>query len=96
MDVERVVMMSGCPGGPGDANANWVTTAWPPEASRFLSSQWDQVVILYGLIDVTPNEHRMDRAWSYRTLGRGDALSWWKQFRETTARRVWRRALNRA
>ena len=24
MEVERVVMMSGCPGGPGDANANWV------------------------------------------------------------------------
>src|ERR1051326_7112012 len=34
--VPRVVMMSGCPGGPGDANANWVTTAWPPEATRVL------------------------------------------------------------
>ena len=32
LGVERVVTMSGCPGGPGDANANWVTTAWPPEA----------------------------------------------------------------
>ena len=36
----RVVMMSGCPGGPGDANANWVTTAWPPEAARVLEWQW--------------------------------------------------------
>jgi len=30
LGVRRVVMMSGCPGGPGDANANWITTAWPP------------------------------------------------------------------
>ena len=50
--VERVVLMSGCPGGPGDANANWVTTAWPPEAARVLAWQWDEVVIPYwkGLV----------------------------------------------
>jgi sugar phosphate isomerase/epimerase len=47
LGVERVVMMSGCPGGPGDANANWVTTAWPPEASRVLAWQWDEVLIPY-------------------------------------------------
>jgi sugar phosphate isomerase/epimerase len=47
MGIGRVVMMSGCPGGPGDANANWVTTAWPPEAARVLAWQWDQVVIPY-------------------------------------------------
>ena len=39
--------MSGCPGGPGDANANWVTTAWPPEAARVLAWQWDEVLIPY-------------------------------------------------
>jgi len=52
LGVERVVMMSGCPGGPGDANANWVTTAWPPEAARVLAWQWDQMVIPYwkGLV----------------------------------------------
>jgi sugar phosphate isomerase/epimerase len=52
MGVDRVVMMSGCPGGPGDANANWVTTAWPPEAARVLAWQWDEVVIPYwsGLV----------------------------------------------
>jgi sugar phosphate isomerase/epimerase len=27
LGVDRVVLMSGCPGGPGDANANWITTA---------------------------------------------------------------------
>jgi sugar phosphate isomerase/epimerase len=47
MGVRRVVMMSGCPGGPGDANANWVTTAWPPEAARVVDQQWSQQLIPY-------------------------------------------------
>ena len=52
LGVSRVVLMSGCPGGPGDANANWVTTAWPPEAARVLEWQWDEMVIPYwrGLV----------------------------------------------
>jgi sugar phosphate isomerase/epimerase len=52
LGVSRVVLMSGCPGGPGDANANWITTAWPPEATRVLQWQWDEVVIPYwrGLV----------------------------------------------
>src|SRR5437879_10682961 len=45
MGVERVVMMSGCPGGPGDANANWVTTCWPPETATILAYQWDEVLV---------------------------------------------------
>ena len=47
MGVERVVMMSGCPGGPGDQNPNWITTAWPPEAAKTLAWQWSEVVIPY-------------------------------------------------
>ncbi len=47
MGVGRVVMMSGCPGGPGDANANWVTTCWPPEMQTILAYQWDEVLIPY-------------------------------------------------
>lgn len=47
LGVRRVVMMSGCPGGPGDANANWVTTAWPPEAARVLEWQWSEQVVPY-------------------------------------------------
>jgi sugar phosphate isomerase/epimerase len=47
LGVDRVVLMSGCPGGPGDANANWVTTAWPPEAARVLAWQWDEILIPY-------------------------------------------------
>ena len=52
MGVPRVVMMSGCPGGPGDANANWVTTAWPPEAARVLDLQWSEQLVPYwrGLV----------------------------------------------
>jgi sugar phosphate isomerase/epimerase len=52
LGVPRVVLMSGCPGGPGDANANWVTTAWPPEAARVLDWQWTEQVIPYwtGLV----------------------------------------------
>ncbi|MBU6498418.1 MAG: sugar phosphate isomerase/epimerase [Rhodospirillales bacterium] len=47
LGVDRVVMMSGCPGGPGDANANWITTAWPPETARVLAWQWGEVLIPY-------------------------------------------------
>lgn len=47
LGVARGVMMSGCPGGPGDANANWITTAWPPETARVLAWQWDEVLIPY-------------------------------------------------
>ena len=45
--VRRIVMMSGLPGGPGDQNANWITTAWPPEVHEILRYQWDEVAIPY-------------------------------------------------
>ncbi|MGH7123886.1 MAG: sugar phosphate isomerase/epimerase family protein [Stellaceae bacterium] len=53
LGVERVVMMSGCPGGPGDASANWVTTSWPAEMQTILEYQWEEVLIPYwrGLVD---------------------------------------------
>ena len=53
LGISRVVMMSGCPGGPGDANANWVTTAWPPEAARVLDWQWSDQVVPYWKILVS-------------------------------------------
>jgi sugar phosphate isomerase/epimerase len=40
-------MMSGCPGAPGDAHANWITTEWPPEVRDILRWQWDEVLIPY-------------------------------------------------
>ena len=169
--MRRIVMMSGCPGGPGDANANWVTTAWPPEAARVVDHQWSQQLIPYwlglakeagaagverlclelhgqqlvynvrtllrlrdavgdvvganldpshlfwmgadpvaavaalgeaighvhakdtrinttvaavnGLLDTTPVDQPVDRAWSYVTLGRGHDASWWRGFTES-------------
>ncbi len=47
LGIQRIVMMSGLPGGPGDQNANWITTAWPPEGQEILRYQWDEVAIPY-------------------------------------------------
>jgi sugar phosphate isomerase/epimerase len=47
LGVERVILMSGCPGGPGDRSANWITVAWPPEAVEVLRWQWERAVIPY-------------------------------------------------
>ncbi len=47
LDVHTIVMMSGLPGGPGDQNANWVTTCWPPEVREILRYQWEDVAIPY-------------------------------------------------
>ena len=47
LSVQRIVMMSGLPGGPGDQNANWITTAWPPEVHEILRYQWEDVALPY-------------------------------------------------
>jgi sugar phosphate isomerase/epimerase len=47
LGVRRIVMMSGLPGGPGDQNANWITTAWPPEVHEILRYQWEDVALPY-------------------------------------------------
>jgi len=47
LGVPRIVMMSGLPGGPGDQNANWITTAWPPEVHDILRYQWEDVALPY-------------------------------------------------
>ena len=45
--VDRVVLMSGCPGAPGDQHPNWITVAWPPETTAILEWQWNEVLIPY-------------------------------------------------
>ena len=40
-------MMSGLPGGPGDANPNWIVTEWPLECRAILKYQWDEHIIPY-------------------------------------------------
>jgi len=51
LGVDRVVLMSGLPGAPGDSFANWIVVAWPPETWTVLEHQW-KVVIGYwqGLV----------------------------------------------
>jgi sugar phosphate isomerase/epimerase len=47
MGIERVVMMSGLPGGPGDAHPNWIITDWPPECLEIERYQWEEKLIPY-------------------------------------------------
>jgi len=46
LGVNVVNQFSGCPGGaPGDKTPNWVTCPWPPEFSRILEYQWNDVLV---------------------------------------------------
>jgi sugar phosphate isomerase/epimerase len=56
LGVDTIVMMSGLPGGPGDANPNWITTEWPPECLAILDYQWNEQLIPYwrNLAGVAP------------------------------------------
>jgi sugar phosphate isomerase/epimerase len=47
LGVERVVLMSGCPGAPGDNHPNWITVSWPMGTRDVLKWQWEEVVIPY-------------------------------------------------
>jgi sugar phosphate isomerase/epimerase len=47
MGVDRVVMMSGCPGAPGDKYPNWITVEWPHEVRQILDWQWNEVLLPY-------------------------------------------------
>jgi sugar phosphate isomerase/epimerase len=81
LDVDRVVMMSGCPGAPGDRHPNWITTEWPPEVRDILRWQWDEALIPYwrDLVAFARNEglgrlclelHGFQNVYSVATLGR--------------------------
>jgi sugar phosphate isomerase/epimerase len=45
--VDRIILMSGCPGAKGDKHPNWITVAWPPEATEILEWQWNDVLLPY-------------------------------------------------
>ncbi|MEZ4632662.1 MAG: sugar phosphate isomerase/epimerase [Deinococcales bacterium] len=57
LGVDRIVMMSGLPAGPGDQHPNWITTAWPAEVTQILRYQWQEVAIPYwqDLVKVAKN-----------------------------------------
>jgi sugar phosphate isomerase/epimerase len=81
MGVDRVVMMSGCPGAPGDSHANWITVEWPIELRETLRWQWDEVLIPYwrdlvayannlGIRKLCLELHGFQNVYSVRTLMR--------------------------
>lgn len=42
LDIHRIVMMSGLPGGcPEDRTPTWILTSWPPETEDILKYQWE-------------------------------------------------------
>lgn len=46
LQLDRVVTMSGCPGGPdGGSYPNWVTLKWPPQLAELLDWQWESVLL---------------------------------------------------
>ena len=62
LKVDRIVLMSGLPGGPGDANPNWIVTDWPAECQTILQYQWDEVIIPYWrdlAVDIAPPAARV-------------------------------------
>jgi sugar phosphate isomerase/epimerase len=81
LGVDRIVMMSGLPGGPGDANPNWITTEWPPECRTILDYQWNQELIPYwrtlasfaheqGIRQICLELHGCQSVYNPSTLGR--------------------------
>jgi sugar phosphate isomerase/epimerase len=47
LGVKNVVCFSGCPGEPGGAYPNWITTPWPDYFGDLLEWQWTEKVIPY-------------------------------------------------
>ena len=48
LGVERITLLSGCPGGsPESAEPNWVTCGWPTDFPAILEWQWRERVIPY-------------------------------------------------
>jgi sugar phosphate isomerase/epimerase len=81
LGVDRIVMMSGLPGGPGDANPNWIVTEWPQECRTILKYQWDECVVPYwrklvveaknhGIRKICLELHGAQSVYSPRTLTR--------------------------
>ncbi|HSL28960.1 MAG TPA: hypothetical protein VK900_07160, partial [Anaerolineales bacterium] len=71
-------------------NANWITTAWPPEVHKILRYQWEDIAIPYwqNLADHA-REHEIERICVEQhagqlvynvTLGYGHSEIWWRDF----------------
>lgn len=58
LGVQRVVLMSGLPAGPGDAHPNWITSSWPLEALDILAWQWTERLVPYWC-DLAQQAHEL-------------------------------------
>ena len=48
LGTQTVITFSGCPGGAkGERAPNWITCPWPPEFTKSLQYQWDEVLVPY-------------------------------------------------
>ena len=48
LNVDTVLLLSGCPGGsPADVTPNWITCPWPEDYSEAYDYQWNEVLIPY-------------------------------------------------
>ncbi|HPF88069.1 MAG TPA: sugar phosphate isomerase/epimerase [Candidatus Limiplasma sp.] len=63
LGVKRIVGFSGCPGGSAqDKTPNWVTCPWPPDFSKILEYQWNEVLIPYWKKTIPfANEHGIEK-----------------------------------
>ena len=58
LEVPKIVMMSGLPGGgPNDEYANWVVSSWPMENEEMLKYQWGVAFDYWNNLVVTAKSH---------------------------------------
>lgn len=80
LGIQKIIMMSGLPGGqPGDRTPNWITTSWPPRNCDILAWQWEEVTIpfwkklvliaqAHGIEKIALENHGCQMVYNVRTL----------------------------
>ena len=62
LGVEKIVMMSGLPGGcPEDRTPTWIVTSWPPETEEILRYQWKAAVPVWKALAARARDHGVKR-----------------------------------
>ncbi|MCH3917589.1 MAG: sugar phosphate isomerase/epimerase [Spirochaetia bacterium] len=82
LGIEKIVMMSGLPGGsPQDTTATWITTSWPPENIQIERWQWEERILPYweklskkaeqlGITQIALENHGCQAVYNAETLQR--------------------------
>ena len=62
LGVEKIVMMSGLPGGcPEDRTPTWIVTSWPPETEEILRYPWKAAVPVWKALAARARDHGVKR-----------------------------------